>query len=96
MFPCTDPRDAACDGVAPKQAPRCCVMGSAAVAAVFASAELLDAIFLSYFTRREAAQVRSGVLVASTRCSLRLERVLGVPEDSGHRLHMCHEASQLR
>jgi len=40
------------------------VMGSTAVATVFASAELLEAIILPHFTRREAAQVRYVVLDA--------------------------------
>jgi len=56
--------DAACDSVAPQEAPRCHVMGSTAVATVFASAELLEAIILPHFTRREAAQVRYVVLDA--------------------------------
>jgi hypothetical protein len=58
--PCLFPRDAARESVHSDErlgAAGQTVMGSTAMAAVFASAELLDTIILSSLTRREAAQV---------------------------------------
>ena len=56
------------------------VMGATAVAGVFASADLLDAIILPHFTRREAAQVCSVVIRCVSRTLLDCFVQVFVPE----------------